>query len=127
MAAAAQIILSGIVGAVGQPEADNIRSHRLRNLDAFDHMLDRSLSHLFVEMAQAAETVYIVLKEVRIHGTNTQAELPCILLHCLPIVFPVPGNVNGDAWTDTGDLVAPGPRLPASRADCWLPPASETP
>ena len=68
-------------------------------------MLDRSLPHFLVKMEQAAETVHIVLKEVRIHGTNTQAELPCIHLHCMPIVFSVPGNVNGDAGTDTGDLM----------------------
>ena len=56
-------------------------------------------------MAQTAETVYIVLKEVRIYGSNTQAKVSCIHLHCMPIVFSVPGNVNSDAGTDTGDLM----------------------
>src|SRR5438270_9548526 len=56
-------------------------------------------------MAQAAEAVRVILEEVWIHGTNTQAELPGILLHGLPIVFSVPGNVNGDARADAGDLM----------------------
>src|SRR6266566_8531611 len=56
-------------------------------------------------MAQATEAVGIVLKEVRVHRADAQAELSGVLLHCLPIIFPVPGYVDGDARADAGDLL----------------------
>src|SRR2546423_13806577 len=68
-------------------------------------MRNRLLAYSPVEMAQTAKAVRVILKEVRIHGTNTQAELPGILLHGMPIIFSVPGNVNGDTRTDAGDLL----------------------
>jgi len=86
-------------------------------------MRNRSLPYLLVGMAQAAETVRIVLKEVRIHGTNMQAELRCILPHCMPIIFSVPGNVNGDTGTNAGDLMHLGRvcQLLAQIAGCSWP------
>ncbi len=86
-------------------------------------MLNRSLPNRLVKVAQAAEAVCVILKKVRIHGTNTQAELPGILLHCLPIVFSVPGNVNGDAGTDAGNLLHLGRvcQLLAQIAGCSRP------
>ncbi len=75
----------------------------MSNVDAFDYVLNRSLPNRLVEMAQAAEAVRIILKEVWIHGTDTQAELASVFLHRTPIVFSVPGNVNGDAWTGPCD------------------------
>jgi len=77
----------------------------LRDLDAFEHVLNRQFAHSLVKMAQAAEAVTIVLKEVRVHRADTQAKSIRVLFHGLPIVFPVPRNVNGNAGADAGDLV----------------------
>ena len=68
-------------------------------------MRNRLLAHSPVEMAQTAEAVPIILKEVRIHRTDTQPQLAGIFLHPTPIVFSVPGDVNGDAWASAGDLL----------------------
>src|SRR5579864_9275593 len=68
-------------------------------------MLDCALSYLLIKMAQAAEAVTLLLKEIGIDCANTQAKSIGIILHCLPIVFPIPGYVNGDAWADARDLV----------------------
>src|SRR5215813_10521979 len=105
MAAPAQVVLSRIVGTVSQPQTDHIRANLLSNMNAFDYVLNCSLPNRLVEMAQAAEAIRIILKEVWIHGTDTQAELAGVFLHRTPIVFSVPGNVNGDAWTRAGDLL----------------------
>ena len=43
-------------------------------MDAFKYVLDRSLPYPFIEMAQATEAVDILLKEVRIDGTDPQAQ-----------------------------------------------------
>ena len=105
MAAATQAILTGIIGAIRQPETDDVGVDRLSNLDTFEHMRDRLLPNLLVDMAQTAKTIGIFLKEVRIDSTNTQAKCMRILFHRLPIVFHVPGNMNGDARTDARDVV----------------------
>ena len=68
-------------------------------------MLTRLLPHRLVEVAQAAEAVRIILKEVWIHGTDTQAKLAGVFPHGTPIVFSIPGNVNGHAWATAGDLL----------------------
>src|ERR1700680_1861287 len=105
MAAAAQVILSGIISAISQPQADNARTNLLRNVDALDYMRDRLFAHSPVEMAQAAETVRVILKEVGIHSTNTQAELPGVFLHGTPVIFSIPGNVDGNSRADARDLL----------------------
>src|ERR1700674_4132337 len=105
MAAAAQVILSGIIGAISQPQADHVRVNLLRDVDALDYMRDRLLAHSPVEMAQAAEAVRVILKEVRIHSTNTHAELPGVFLHGLPVIFSIPGNVDGNSRADARDLL----------------------
>src|SRR5260221_2098669 len=68
-------------------------------------MHDSSLPHLIIEMAQAAEAVRVILKEVRVDGADTQAKHMGIVFHCLPIVFHIPGNVDGDTRASTGYLV----------------------
>src|SRR2546429_9850430 len=97
--------MTGIVGAVSNTESDDVRVDRPRNLDAFEHMLNRPLAYRLVDMAQAAKPVKIVLKEIRIDCTNPQAERSGILFYRLPIVLLVSVNVNGVTGADTGDLL----------------------
>src|SRR5690348_16172264 len=100
-----EIILPSIIRAIGQPQADDIRADGLCDLDALQHMLDRSLSYPIVKMAQTPETVDIVLKEVRIHGPDMHAKFTCICLHGIPIIFLVPGYVNCDTRAYTSHMM----------------------
>jgi hypothetical protein len=43
MATATQVVLPGIIGAVGQPQADHIRVNLLGDVDVFYHVLNRPL------------------------------------------------------------------------------------
>src|SRR5579884_1143963 len=105
MAAAAQIVLAGIVGAVGQPEADDMRANRLRNLDALQHVIDGSLPYRFIEVAQAAQSIHVFLKEIGVDGPQAQAQFGGVSFHRLPVLYFVPGDVNGDAGADARHFV----------------------
>src|SRR5579885_1406744 len=66
-------------------------------------MRDSSLPHLLIEMTQAAEAIHVILKEIRIDRANPQTKSTRIFLHRLPVIFLVPGNMDGDAGTDAGN------------------------
>src|SRR5215831_15501629 len=103
MTAAAKVILPWVVRAIRQPQADDVRANLLRDVDALDHMLDGPLSHLRIEVTQAAEAIHFLLEEIRVDRPDLQPKTAGVLFHFLPIVYFVPRNVYGDAGTDAGD------------------------
>lgn len=68
-------------------------------------MLNPSLPYHLIPVAQATETIALFLKEIRIDRTDAQAKRMCIVFHRLPIIFHIPGDVNGDAGTNPCDIV----------------------
>src|SRR5579872_5011360 len=99
MATATHVILAGIIRAIGQPEAYHVGANNLRNADAVQDMFYSLLAYLPVEMGQAAKTIYVFLKEIRIDCTNMQPKRTGIVLDSRPVILLIPGNVDGDTRT----------------------------
>jgi hypothetical protein len=72
--ALAHALRAGIVGAVGQPEGDVARAERLGDLDGVENVIDGLLADLRGGIAERAELVLLVLKEVGIDGAGADAE-----------------------------------------------------
>src|SRR5579884_1353941 len=64
-------------------------------------MVNCLLPDSLIKMAQATEAVYIILKEVWIDGPDMQSKLLRVFLHSLPVIYFIPGNMNGDTWANT--------------------------
>src|SRR5207245_1465636 len=90
-----QIILPRVVGAIGEPQAEQARANRLRNLHALHQVRHRALAHRGIGMADAAQPVDIVLEDVGIHRADTHPALSRIRHQARPVVHPVPGYVDG--------------------------------
>src|SRR5260370_30207409 len=68
-------------------------------------MLNRSLPDRAVVMAQAAQAVSILLKEIRVHRADTQDNLRGVCTDGVPVVFFVPRDMDGDARANAGDTL----------------------
>src|SRR5260221_13786488 len=59
MAARAHIVLAGIVGTIGQPEADRIGAGHTGDLHALQHMLDSPSADRCIGMAETTKAVFV--------------------------------------------------------------------
>ena len=100
-----QIVLPRIVGAVGEPQAEKVRADGLRNLHALHQMRYCTPPHRGVRMAHTAQSVHVVLEDVRVHRADAHTPFRGVNNQALPVVHPVPGNVDGDRWADAGQAV----------------------
>ena len=100
-----QIILPRVVGAIGEPQAEQARANRLRNLHALHQVRHRAAAHRGIGMADAAQPVDIVLEDVGIHRADTHPALSRIRHQARPVVHPVPGYVDGHRRADAGEAV----------------------
>src|SRR5437899_580284 len=60
----AKVVLPRIVGSVGQPQADDRRSDPFRDLDALEHVIDRSDTSRRRGVPQAPQHVLVILEEI---------------------------------------------------------------
>ena len=78
--ALADALRAGIIGAVGQPKRDVARAERLADLDGIEHVIERLLANGSGGIAQRAELVFLILKEIGIDGAGADAEAALELL-----------------------------------------------
>ena len=103
--ARAEIVLARVVGAVGEPEADDRRADFLGDLDALEAVVECPPSHRSVRVADAAEAVLVLAEEVRVDRSDADPLILRVRLQRTPVVHPIPGNVHGDARTGAGQAV----------------------
>ena len=60
-------VLAGVVGAVGEPEGEDLRAQLASYLDALDKVVGSPAAHGFVRVADASEPVVFLLEEVRVY------------------------------------------------------------
>ena len=94
--AAAQIVLAGVVRAVGKPQAQRLALHFAHHVAAFDDLLDGPRPDGARGVAQRAQAVRILLEDVRIHRADGEAAGLCMGPECGPVVVrgAVPRDVN---------------------------------
>jgi len=101
----AEIILTRIVRAVGQPQADDRRPHRTRDLDAVKDVIDRAPADRGRRVTEAAEHVLVVLEQIWIDGSDLDPMTSRYIQQRRPVIHPVPGDVNRDAGANPGQTV----------------------
>src|SRR5215207_4153821 len=88
-------VLAGVVGAVGEPQGEDVRAHLAADLDALDEVLCGLAPHRGVRVADASEPVVLFLKEVWVYGPDPQPQRARVLLQLPVVIDPVPGDVDG--------------------------------
>jgi len=71
--AAADIILAGIVRAVGQPQTQMTRADRPAKLDRIEHVPHGGAAHFRIGIAKRAELVNLILEQIRIDRSDAHA------------------------------------------------------
>ncbi len=101
----AQVVLTRVVGAVGEPEADQGGPDLARDRDAFAAVVEGAPADGLVRAADAAEAVGVVAEQVRVDRTDAEAAFPGVGAQRRVVVDGVPGDVEGDARAAAGEPV----------------------
>ena len=106
--AATNVVLTGVVGAVCKPQAEVVRAGRLHDLDALEQVLQSLPADLGVGVAERAEPIVLVLKDVGVDGAEANAALFGVAAQSVVVVGLVPGNVERHAGGGAGEPVDRG-------------------
>jgi hypothetical protein len=100
-----QVVLAGVVRAIGEPEAHDVRADGSGDLDALEQVLHGSPPHLATRVAEAAQAIGLVLEQVGVDATDPQAKVLRVPARCSPVAGAVPGDVDRDRRADPGQTV----------------------
>src|SRR5918994_600834 len=98
-------VLAGVVGAVGEPQGEHVRSHLAPDIDALQQMLVGPAAHHGVGVADASELVVIFLKKIGVYGPDAKPQALGMFSQFPVVVDPVPGDVYGHRGADAGEAV----------------------
>src|ERR1700693_4958845 len=98
------IRLPRVIGAIGQPDGDELTACLLRQISALEQMLDGDVPYLFVAVTERSIFIGLVLKQVRVNGANAD---PVLLakLHDFggrEVRAEIPEDVNSYGRTKSG-------------------------
>jgi hypothetical protein len=96
------VVLTGVVGAVGEPELEVPRAGGVHDVDALQQVGEGLLAHPRVGVAHAAELVVVVLEDVGVDGADADALARGVRGEGGVVVGLVPGDVHGHARGDSG-------------------------
>ncbi len=105
MATPSQIVLSGIIGTIGQPQTYNRGAKRTGDIDTLQHMLDGLAAYGWIAMAQTAQPIHVLLKQIWVDRTNRQAQLFCRSCHVAIVIDSIPGNMDGDGRANASNAL----------------------
>ncbi len=105
MLAGRNVVLTWVVGAVGEPQLEIARAGGVHDVDAFQQVVKSLAAHPRVRMGDGAELVVLVLEDVRVDRADLQPELAGVGGQRSVVLDPVPGNVQRDLGGDTGGCV----------------------
>src|SRR6202042_2430026 len=71
--AGCDVVLAGVVGAVGEPQLQVHRTGRVHDVDALEQVIQCLAAHPRVGVGDAAELVVVVLEHVRVDGPYLDA------------------------------------------------------
>ena len=103
--AAADVVLAGIVGPVGEPQLQVPGAGHIHDVDAREQVVECLAPHARVGIADAAEHVVVVLEDVGVDRPEADAGVRCVTGQVGVIVDPVPRDVERDARRDAGEPV----------------------
>ena len=108
--AATQIILPGVVGAIGKPQAQVAAVGFAHDVAALDEMVERQLAQRAGWVAQRAEAIFLILKDVWVNRTDCDPARLGILAHGNIVVVGglIPRNMHRDRGRHAGQLVDNG-------------------
>ena len=106
--AVAHAVLAGVVGAVGEPQAEQIAAGGRHDRAAVDQVRHGTLAHLRLGMTDAAEPVDLVLEHVGVDRPDAHSAVGGVLRQGGPVVHPVPRNVQGDRGRGAAEAVDVG-------------------
>src|SRR5262245_31691295 len=102
MPATAQIVLAGIVGTVGEPEANERRVDGLGDVYALADVQGGWPPYLGPGMCQAAEFIDVILKQIGVDGADAQPKSLRFLSRGLPVVRLIPGDMQSNTGARAG-------------------------
>ena len=102
-AARTKVILTGVIGAVGEPDFDDAGTGLSRDLATFQDVRDCLLAHLEGRMTQRTEFVVFVLECVGVDASNSHSPLVRKRGQHGEIVDAVPRNVERNRLRYTGE------------------------
>jgi hypothetical protein len=123
---APKVVLSRVVRAVREPEADDRRTDLGGDADALTAVLERLCANTRVGVTDAAEPVDVLTEQVRIDRPDPYALLLSEARQSAEVVDRIPGNVQRDAGTAARqpvdercvrDALLDGPRRSRPRVD----------
>jgi len=94
-----EVVLTGVVGAVGEPEAQDGGADLFGDLDALQHVLHRPTPNPGIRMADAAQPVIVVLEQVGVHRSDLKPQAGGVLPQAFPIFYFIPRDVDGHRGT----------------------------
>jgi hypothetical protein len=103
--AARELLLAGVVGAVGEPDLQVTGAGGIHDVDAFEVVIDGLLADRRVGVGEGSELVVIVLEGVRVDGAEGHTVVGCESTEGGVVLDFVPGNVQGDRRGQRGVLV----------------------
>src|SRR5204862_7861351 len=104
--AIAEVVLAGIVRAVGKPEADRRRAHLLRDLDAIAAMPQRLSADGGIRVAEASEAVGVVAEKVRVDRPDPHSLLLGVAAELRVVLVGIPRDVVRHARAASGKTLA---------------------
>ncbi len=106
----AEVLLTGEIAAVANPDGNGLRTELFADFNALQVVLDGLSTHRRVGVGEAAEFVRVflarlILKGVGIDRIEPQAEGLGVLLQGGVVLHRVPGEVGGNRWRGSDELV----------------------
>ncbi len=103
--AGADVVLAGVVGAVGEPDLEVARARGVHHVDALEVVVDRLLADAGIPVGQAAELVVVVLEGVGVDRAELHAEVLRVGAQRGVVVDLVPRDVQRDLRSEAGEFV----------------------
>ena len=103
--AGADVVLTGIVRPVGEPQLQVARTGRIHDVDAGEEMIERLAAHARVRVADAPEHVVVVLEHVGVDGAEADPDIRGVAGEVGVVVDLVPRDVERDGRRDPGEPV----------------------
>ena len=99
------VVLAGVVGAVGEPQLQVPRAGDVHDVDALQQVVERLAPDAGVGVGDRAELVVVVLEDVGVDRPDPHAELGGVLGQLVVVVHLVPRDVQRHARRRPGERV----------------------
>ena len=99
------VVLTGVVGAVGEPQLEIPGARCVHDVDALQQMIGRFATHPGIGVGDRTQHVVVVLEDVAVDRTDAHAEAVGMFGEMGEVIDPVPGDVQRNAGRNAGEGV----------------------